>query len=79
MPLYTYTCPDCWIEVEEIRPINQSDEPLPCPICGKNCERGLSMAGLGRTRQESPVGGEACAPPTPPRRRHGVGCPCCYR
>lgn len=77
MPLYTYTCPECWIEVEEMRPMSQADEPLPCPICQQACERGLSLAGLGGARREDSAGAEAFSTSTLPRRRHGVGCPCC--
>lgn len=44
MPLYAFRCPDCLIEVEDIRTVaNRNDAPA-CPDCHVTMERQLSAS-----------------------------------
>lgn len=71
MPLYVYTCPDCEIEVEEMRPMSQADDRLACPLCAGPCTRALTTFTIGSGRREvSPVS-------SAPARTHAAGCLCC--
>ena len=75
MPIYIYTCPECELEIEEMRPMSQADAPMWCPACGAECGRGLTSfaAVAGRAR------GEVREAATPTGTRiHRSGCPCCY-
>ena len=73
MPLYVYSCPECEIEIEERRTIDEADMPVVCPICQDFCEREISMFGIGGARTA-----EALEPttPRPTHTRHGLGCGC---
>lgn len=43
MPNYDFTCQSCNHEFSEIVPIDNRDDPLTCPKCGKKkCKRGVS-------------------------------------
>ena len=42
MPLYEYTCPDCGLKFEKMRPISCAAEDAPCPRCQKPAKRVLS-------------------------------------
>jgi putative FmdB family regulatory protein len=42
MPLYAYTCPECEIEIEELRPAARADDPVVCPVCHGLCTRDIS-------------------------------------
>ena len=39
MPLYQYHCQRCDEVFEALRPVRESDQPAPCPACGRNAER----------------------------------------
>ena len=44
MPIYEYVCQDCEKIFETIRPMDQSDTPIPCAVCGgKHTKRKLSV------------------------------------
>ncbi|MGJ7499920.1 zinc ribbon domain-containing protein [Variovorax sp. ZT5P49] len=52
MPTYDYTCPRCGPFVER-RPMTLFDRPAPCPACGSESGRVLSVpASLGGRRSE---------------------------
>ncbi|MCW5876968.1 MAG: zinc ribbon domain-containing protein [Anaerolineales bacterium] len=69
MPLYTFTCTDCSIELEELRSISQADTPLACPVCEGDCQRGFSIPRLGSTTKSD-------GDPRPVKR-HPLACRCC--
>lgn len=74
MPLYVYTCPACDIVLEELRPVQRSDDPVECPLCHRVCVREISHFSLGRDRVAQEWAGVL------PRSRvtnHGDGCACC--
>jgi putative FmdB family regulatory protein len=75
MPIYVYACPECELEIEEMRPMAQADAPMWCPACGAECGRGITnfAAVAGRARGES----QAVATPTG-QSIHRAGCACCY-
>ncbi len=39
MPRYGYACPACEAEFDLERPMAQSSEPAPCPVCGADAPR----------------------------------------
>ncbi len=39
MPLYEYFCEPCNGIFEELRPIREATEPVPCPVCYKDAGR----------------------------------------
>ena len=43
MPLYEYTCGTCKNKFEKLRSFSQMDEPTPCPDCGAESRRQLSV------------------------------------
>jgi len=64
MPIYEYTCTDCDIKFELIRPLSQSTAVATCPKCEKSAERVLSTFACFSTDERgipSPVGGSPCA------------------
>jgi putative FmdB family regulatory protein len=80
MPLYVYNCPECDIEIDELRPGAQADwPPVECPICHGLCRREISSFALqrGSARQEErhnvpvaqPAHPDDCACCRPTRRR----------
>lgn len=72
MPLYVYSCPECEIELEELRPAARSDEPVECPVCHGLCLREVSNFSF---RSASPPDRSAAATrPTPHRHIPGSGC-----
>ncbi|MCW5732946.1 MAG: hypothetical protein KIS73_02410 [Enhydrobacter sp.] len=70
MPLYSFTCTECFIELEELRSISEADAPLACPVCAGKCERGFSLPRLGNTKSSGDTS-------TKPVRRHPLACRCC--
>ena len=43
MPLYEYTCGTCSNTFEKLRLFDQMDDPAPCPDCGSESRRQLSV------------------------------------
>lgn len=39
MPLYEYFCDRCDDVFESLRPLRESDLPVPCPKCGRDADR----------------------------------------
>ena len=39
MPIYEYYCEKCDSVFESLQPIARSDEPVPCPACGRKSDR----------------------------------------
>lgn len=74
MPLYVYSCPECEIELEELRPAWQSDEPVECPICHGFCIREISTF---NTRSRSAAAPVYATPQHVARAAHGSRCSCC--
>jgi len=74
MPLYVYTCPECELDIEELRPMAQADAPMWCPICGSECGRGITRFAAIRGR-----GGALDIPAATPSGTpiHRMGCLCC--
>ncbi len=72
MPLYVYECPECEIELEELRPAWRADEPVECPICHGLCVRTVSIAHTRRPPQ--PI---YASPQQVARVVHGLDCACC--
>jgi putative FmdB family regulatory protein len=42
MPIYEYHCPECDAKFEELRPLNQADQPIECPQCHHTARRKMS-------------------------------------
>ncbi len=64
MPIYEYTCPDCEIKFELIRPLSQSNEAATCPTCEQSAERVLSTFACFSTDESglsSMIGGNSCS------------------
>lgn len=43
MPIYEYTCTDCGLSFEELRPHSRAEEDAPCPRCCKPARRKISL------------------------------------
>jgi putative FmdB family regulatory protein len=67
MPTYDYECEDCG-PFTEVRPLAEYDRPQPCPDCGRDAPRLLTVAAIG---------GGAVEAPAAPARAHPGGCACC--
>ena len=39
MPVYEYVCEDCDGIFEALRPMRESSDPVPCPVCDRDGER----------------------------------------
>jgi putative FmdB family regulatory protein len=74
MPLYAYTCPECEIEIEELRPAARADDPVECPVCHGLCTRDISSFSFRSRSAPTPV---YASPQQVARALHGPGCPCC--
>ena len=80
--VYVYECTSCDVIVEERRPISRRDDPVPCPLCGDACSRGVTTFSISSGAASSAQNGaadtvdpnsDAFALP----RRHRAGCLCC--
>ncbi|MGJ7533816.1 MULTISPECIES: FmdB family zinc ribbon protein [unclassified Variovorax] len=81
VPTYDYACPRCGPFVER-RPMALFDRPAPCPACGSESGRVLSMpASLGTRRSaEEPRHAAAQSDGSNYRRLQAGGvCACCPR
>jgi predicted nucleic acid-binding Zn ribbon protein len=47
MPVYPYKCPRCQLECEEVREVDQRNEPVLCS-CGEFMERKMATPTLGK-------------------------------
>ena len=36
MPIYEYSCPDCQLTFDTLRPMADANAPIPCPTCESN-------------------------------------------
>ncbi|ABX04715.1 hypothetical protein Haur_2075 [Herpetosiphon aurantiacus DSM 785] len=72
MPLYVYSCPQCAIEIEELRPQREADMPFVCPVCHEFGVRDITSFHLWRN-QPSP---ELRTPSTGDKDHH-PSCACC--
>ena len=74
MPLYEYTCQICSNTFEKLRSVKAMDDVSPCPDCGSDSQRQLSMFAsfsVGANGESEPIagggggccggGGSACA------------------
>jgi putative FmdB family regulatory protein len=83
VPLYVYSCPDCDVLVEELRPVGMTDwPPVECPVCKGLCEQEITNVTIGGRAR--PMSGFIAQPetnspvePDPVGVLHGPGCPCC--
>jgi putative FmdB family regulatory protein len=75
MPLYEYTCETCLNTFEKLRSFDAIDDPAPCPDCGSNSKRQLSVFmsfstdAIGQTTAVAGGGGGCCG-------GGGAGCAC---
>ena len=72
MPIYEYVCQKCEKVFETLRPMSQSDAPIPCAVCGgKHTKRkisvffaesgGKAVSGMSEPSCDSCGGGELLA------------------
>ena len=52
MPIYEYTCPDCELTFELMRPLREADKDAACPRCHKQARRIMSAC-VALTRDSS--------------------------
>lgn len=77
MPVYEYACATCGNRFEKLRPMSRMDEQAPCPDCGGDSRRVLSVfaafssSSNGETKAIQGAGGGCggCGP-------GGCGCAC---
>jgi putative FmdB family regulatory protein len=74
MPLYIYGCPECEIEIEELRPAERADDNVECPICHGLCLRELSRFSAHVNSPSPPI---YAAPQQVARAVHLPDCACC--
>lgn len=56
MPNYSFECPDCKHDFEEIVSVNNRNDPIECPKCGKNrCVRAVTVAALSYSGFKDPI------------------------
>ena len=73
MPLYEYACAICLNRFEKLRPMSEMDEPTPCPDCGADSRRQLSVFmsfAAGADGQKTAIAGGGCC------GGGGAGCAC---
>jgi putative FmdB family regulatory protein len=46
MPKYGYACPDCGVHFDLERPMSESSEPGPCPVCATPSPRVIAAPKL---------------------------------
>ncbi len=68
MPVYEYVCTTCRNRFEKLRPMAEMDDEAPCPDCGSQTSRALSVFAAfitddyGNTRPTTNLGsGGGCA------------------
>jgi len=75
MPLYVYACAHWDVEVEELRPASQADDPLACPVCQAACVRAPTSFGIGG--RAGPSTGSSASRPHTSGPSHAAACGCC--
>ena len=75
MPIYEYTCASCEQRFDKLRPVTRMDDPAPCPECGGDSSRQLSVfsafsGGSDGEASAVPGGGGGCGGCGP----NGCGC-----
>ncbi|NCC33093.1 MAG: zinc ribbon domain-containing protein [Chloroflexia bacterium] len=75
MPLYIYLCPECDIELEELRAAWRVDDPVECPICHGLCLR--QVANIASPARQDPAPIRYASPEQVARAMHGPACSCC--
>ena len=61
MPIYEYACKQCGFQFEEIRSVNEADNPLKCPDCGKSeAKRKLSVFFTPNRSRKSVLSSNKC-------------------
>jgi putative FmdB family regulatory protein len=53
--VYEYSCDECGLQFEEMKPMSKSDEPEVCPECGETARKLVSA--VNHTFAHIPVGG----------------------
>jgi putative FmdB family regulatory protein len=76
MPLYTYYCGNCELEIEERRPFDQADEPLECPVCAAHVKRVITV-GFVLSKNKAVAGVTEQYGKMTAGKRHKMGCICC--
>lgn len=79
MPTYDYACARCGPFTAR-RPLAVFDQPVPCPACGAESGRALSVPvslGMGSREPRSGLRPEQGAGSGYQRLRHGGACGCC--
>ncbi|UUZ77085.1 zinc ribbon domain-containing protein [Polaromonas sp. P1(28)-13] len=79
MPTYDYACAHCGPFAAR-RPLAAFDQPAPCPACGAESGRGLSVPASLGTRHRGARSGQATEQgggSDYQRLRHGGDCACC--
>jgi len=71
MPTYVYFCPECELEIEELRPMSMADDPMWCPACGAPVRRGLTAAMFIGSSKSSEADSSSTS------ASHSFSCPCC--
>lgn len=68
MPVYEYVCTTCKFRFEKLRPMSEMDNEAPCPDCGDDSSRALSVFAAfmtdsyGNTKASFDLGsGDSCA------------------
>jgi putative FmdB family regulatory protein len=52
MPLYEYYCERCDKVFEALRSLRQSDQPSPCPVCGRDADRIMPTSFASMSRKQ---------------------------
>lgn len=52
MPLYEYYCDKCDKIFESVQPITKSDQPIPCPKCGRKSDRIMPTTFASMSRRQ---------------------------
>ena len=66
MPLYEFTCTSCSHTFDRLRPVSRMDDEAPCPSCGDESKRQLSVfvsfssSASGETKAIAGGGGGCC-------------------
>lgn len=74
MPIYRYSCPECDLFVEELRPMRFSDANVECPVCHTLCVQAIAPVNvIGRAPDPDAETDNAAPHPFDPT------CSCCLR